>query len=87
MLDTSSVANLAVIVLRLLLISKTAVEMVNCCQQNVDTCKAKMLISNTSLNMLSKTVMLSYMSTIMLADHVEEVYDKKEHVEILLIVV
>ena len=86
-LDASGVANLAAIVLRLLLISKTAVEMVNCCQQIVDTCKAKMLNSNTSLNMLSKTVMLSYTSTIMLADHVEEVYDKNDHVEILHIVV
>ena len=46
-----------------------------------------MLNSNTSLNMLSKTVMLSYTSTIMLADHVEEVYDEKDHVEILLFVV
>ena len=86
-LDTSGVANLATILLRLLLISRMAVEMVNCCQKNVDTCKARMLNSNTSLNMLSKTVMLSYTSTTMLADHVEEVYDNNDHVEILHIVV
>lgn len=69
-LDTSGVANLVAIVLRLLLISKAAArKMVKCPQ--------KRLNSNTSLHMLPKTVMLSYMSSIMLANHVEEVYDKK----------
>ena len=58
-------------------ISKAAAKMGEMLSTKCWRLQSNMLNSNTSLNMLSKTVMLSYTSTIMLAEHVKEVYDKK----------